>query len=270
MGVCGSKAAAPAGDGPPRERPEQALQQAGAAERQRLRRSQADDDEAMEQAIALSLAMAGGGAAAAEPAAAVARPTTAGGRERIETGMLLHVFWDPAWDASESAVRAGGTAYWSGAVMSVLGPSEWISAHQDPEEDSHSERQVRARILRNHPALLDPAAWEARSYLGLNLALGGGDMTLGVPEDARMGPGVAGMAAVGPAGPLTRRTSRAAMAIDTRTGDLKGMVAAHVRQCGSTTGAVKHTIGKRPTNPHPLCLMPGACLTVDWVVLDSR
>lgn len=252
MGICGSRPAAAAGDAPQPARHE--AEQAGEAERagarQRLR-SQADDDEAMAQAIALSLVMAGGGAPGGDPPAdaAAVRPTTAGGREQINVGMLLHVFWDPAWDASESTVRSGGTAYWSGVVISVLGPSEWISAHQDPEEDSRSERQVRARILRNHPALLSPAAWEARSYEGLDAALGG--MTLGVPDDARMGPGVAGMPVAQPAGALTRRSSRAALSIDTRAGDLKAMIVAHVRQCGSVTGAAKQTIGKHTNSLHP-------------------
>lgn len=101
----------------------------------------------MRQAIALSLAMAGGGGA-----------TTAGeSEEQVVPELLLHVYWDPAWDASESALRPGGATYWSGDVNSGLGPSEWISAHQDPEEDSVADRQVRARILRNHPVLRDPA-----------------------------------------------------------------------------------------------------------------
>jgi hypothetical protein len=122
------------------------------AEQQRQRRAQDDDDEAMRQAIALSLAAAGRAAEAEQ------RPTTAGGREaQIVPGLLLHIYWDPAWDASESALRPGGTTYWSGDVNSALGPSEWMSAHQDPEEDTLADRQVRARILRNHPALRDPA-----------------------------------------------------------------------------------------------------------------
>ena len=117
------------------------------AEQRRQRRAQDDDDEAMRQAIALSLAMAGGGGA-----------TTAGeSEEQVVPELLLHVYWDPAWDASESALRPGGATYWSGDVNSGLGPSEWISAHQDPEEDSVADRQVRARILRNHPVLRDPA-----------------------------------------------------------------------------------------------------------------
>lgn len=117
------------------------------AEQQRQRRAQDDDDEAMRQAIALSLAMAGGGGAA----------TASESEEQVVPELLLHVYWDPAWDASESALRPGGATYWSGDVNSGLGPSEWISAHQDPEEDSVADRQVRARILRNHPVLRDPA-----------------------------------------------------------------------------------------------------------------
>lgn len=117
------------------------------AEQQRQRRAQDDDDEAMRQAIALSLAMAGGGGAA----------TAGESEEQVVPELLLHVYWDPAWDASESALRPGGATYWSGDVNSGLGPSEWISAHQDPEEDSVADRQVRARILRNHPVLRDPA-----------------------------------------------------------------------------------------------------------------
>jgi hypothetical protein len=244
MGVCGSRATA----GPAADAADAADAAAEAAEAERLRRAQADDDEAMEQALALSLVMAGGdggAAAAADPPAALppahsripARPTTAGGREEIPMDMLLHVFWDPAWDASESALRRGGTAYWSSAVLSVLGPSEWISAHPDPHEDSHSVRQVRARILRNHPTLLDAAAWEGRTYLGL-------DAALGVPDDARMGPGVAGLPphTEPAAGSLTRRSSRAATAIGTKAEDLKGMIAAHVRQCGSASGAETRTV----------------------------
>ena len=117
------------------------------AEQQLQRRAQDDDDEAMRQAIALSLAMAGGGGAA----------TAGESEEQVVPELLLHVYWDPAWDASESALRPGGATYWSGDVNSGLGPSEWISAHQDPEEDSVADRQVRARILRNHPVLRDPA-----------------------------------------------------------------------------------------------------------------
>lgn len=61
-----------------------------------------------------------------------------------------------------------------------------------------------------------------------------------VPPDARMGPGVAGMPST-EAGALTRRTSRASEAMSAKEGDLRGMIAAHVRQCG-TTGAAMHTI----------------------------
>ena len=147
------------------------------------------------------------------------------------------MFWDPAWDASESALTRGGTAYWSAEALSALGPSEWISAHRDPADDSVAARRVRERILRNHPALLDAAAWESRTYLGLDVALGS------MPEDVRMGPGVAGLPAEPEvSGALTRRGSRAALAMGTKADDLRRMIVAHVRQCGSTTGAQKRTI----------------------------
>ena len=157
MGVCGSRSTADnAGDGSRRRLPA-ALPAQDGQEHARQRRAQRDDDEAMDQAIALSLAMAAAGRDAA-PAGHEARPTTSGALEtQFEADLLLHVYWDPAWDASESALRPGGAMYWSSEANSALGPSEWISAHQDPVNDTIATRQVRARILRNHPALLDPA-----------------------------------------------------------------------------------------------------------------
>lgn len=127
------------------------------AEQRRQRRVEAENDEAMEQAIALSLAMAGGRDGGTAAHRDVVPRASARGEEPIASGALLHVYWDPAWDASESALRPGGTTYWSGDVNSALGPSEWISTHQDPGEDSIADQEVRARILRNHPALRDQA-----------------------------------------------------------------------------------------------------------------
>lgn len=56
-----------------------------------------------------------------------------------------------------------------------------------------------------------------------------------------MGPGVAGMPSE-EAGALTRRSSRAAMAMDAKADDLRGMIEAHVSHCGSVAGATTHTI----------------------------
>ena len=55
-----------------------------------------------------------------------------------------------------------------------------------------------------------------------------------------MGPGVAGMPST-EADVLTRRSSRASEAMGAKESDLRGMIAAHVRQCG-ITGATRHTI----------------------------
>lgn len=158
MGVCGSR---PTRADNAREGSQQQLPAPMPArddqEHARQRRAQQDDDEAMDQAIALSLAMAAAGGDAA-PVDLATRPIEAGVPEmQVGVDLLLHVYWDPAWDASESALRPGGTMYWSSEANSALGPSEWISAHQDPADDTIATRQVRARILRNHPALLDSA-----------------------------------------------------------------------------------------------------------------
>ena len=151
MGVCGSRPTDNARDGSRRQLPA-ALPARDDQEHARQRRARQDDDEAMDQAIALSLAMAAAGGDAASAVDLEARPTAAGVPE-----VLLHVYWDPAWDASESALRPGGTMYWSSEANSALGTSEWFSAHQDPADVTFATRQVRARIVREHPALLDPA-----------------------------------------------------------------------------------------------------------------
>ena len=157
MGVCGSRQTADNARDSSRRQLPAALPARDDQEYARQRRAEQDDDEAMDQAIALSLAMAAAGGDAA-PVDLEARPTTEGAPEmQVEADLLLHVYWDPAWDASESALQPGGTMYWSSEANSALGPSEWISAHQDPADDTVATRRVRARILRNHPALLDSA-----------------------------------------------------------------------------------------------------------------
>lgn len=88
------------------------------------------------------------------------------------------------------------------------------------------------------------AGWEARTYLGLADAVPASTSatsSVHVPENARMGPGVAGMPDTG-SGALSRRSSRAAMAIGAKAADLRGMIDAHVRQYNSAMGSTRKTI----------------------------